>query len=110
MEGETIMVSPYDRRTESIRNCMMGNKTDYTCNHLYRSEDGDFHYYINKLGYFHIVKPRRMKRYGVFSHYEVVDYMLTKDGKLKEVDNSGFFQNKKECMEKIETMVYRSRI
>lgn len=96
------MVSPYDYRTEEIRKKILGNKKSYISNKYYKSAEGDFYYYINTKGYYHIITPRKVKFNGNF-FYEIVDYLLTKDNMLKEISNYGNFDNIKDLVKTIET-------
>ena len=93
------MISPYDNRTEDTRNRICGNRKSYVLNKHYKSSEGDFYFYINTKGYFHILRPCKVKFDGIFSHYEIVDYLLTKYGTLKETKSYGCFKTKEEAVE-----------
>lgn len=100
------MLSPYNSKTEETRNRILGkdrqNYFSYRVNNYYRSAEGNFYFYINSKGFYHIVRPCRIKYDGVFSHYEIVDYLLTKDDTLKETKCCGNYKTKEECIAKIE--------
>ena len=98
------MLSPYDIRTEETRNRIFGERESYIPNKIYKSAEGDFYFYINTKGYFHILKPCRIKYNGNFSHYEIADYLLTKENSLREISNRGFFKTKENCMQAIENI------
>lgn len=92
---------PYDYRTEKTRDRIDGDRMSYYPNKYYKSAEGNFYYYINTKGYYHILKPTRILYDGEFSHYEIVDYLLRKDDTLHEVKSYGYFKTKEELIEKI---------
>ena len=94
---------PYDYRTEKTRDRIMGDRMSYYPNKYYKSSEGNFYYYINTKGYYHILKPRKVNFDGEFSHYEIVDYLLRKDNTIYEVVSFGYFKTKDELMELIKT-------
>lgn len=96
------MLSPYDIRTEEIRKRITGNMTSYYVNKYYKSAEGNFYFYINSKGWYHIIKPCRFKYDGEFSHYEIIDYLLTKENTLRESKYIGYFNTKEECIKAIE--------
>jgi hypothetical protein len=95
------MIAPYDKRTEETRDRIMGDRRSYIPNKYYKSAEGEFYFYINTKGYYHIIKPCRIKYDGEFSHYEIRDCLLTKDNILKEVSCGGFYKTKDEVIEAI---------
>ena len=101
------MLSPYDSRTVVTRNRILGEDRQmyfsYHPNKYYRSaEGGNFYFYINTKGFYHIVRPCKIKYDGEFSHYEIVDYLLKKDDTLKETKCCGNYKTKEDCIAKIE--------
>lgn len=96
------MLSPYDKRTEDSRDRIMGNRKSYYPNKYYKSAEGNFYFYINTKGYYHIVKPCRISCSGEFSHYEIRDCLLTKDNMLKEVSCHGYYKDKESVIKAIE--------
>lgn len=86
------MLSPYDERTEETRSRIFGNKNSYIPNKKYRASEYEFWYYINTKGYFHILLPHKIKYNDKFSHFEIVDYLLTKDNTLKETKSYGVYK------------------
>jgi len=100
------MLSPYDSRTEVTRNRILGEDRQmyfsYHPNKYYRSAEGNFYFYINTKGFYHIVRPCKIKYDGEFSHYEIVDYLLKKDDTLKETKCCGNYKTKEDCIAKIE--------
>lgn len=100
------MLSPYDSKTEMTRNRILGYDRrmyfSYCPNKYYRSAEGNFYFYINTKEFYHIVRPCKIKYDGKFSHYEIVDYLLTKDDTLKEIKCYGNYRTKEDCIAKIE--------
>lgn len=100
------MISPYSNKTEDTRNRILGKDRQeyfsYYPNKYYKSAEGNFYFYINTKGFYHIVRPCKIKYNGEFSHYEIVDYLLTKDDTLKEMGSCGLYKTKEECIAKIE--------
>lgn len=92
---------PYDTRTENTRIRMIGNRSSYIPNKVYKSAEGEFYFYINTKGYYHILKPCCIKYNGEFSHYEIKNLLLTKDNTLKETSCTGFYKNKTQCIQAI---------
>lgn len=87
------MLSPYDKRTEETRDKIFGDRKSYYLNKYYKSVEGNFYFYINTKGYYHIVRPCRIKYNGEFSHFEIRDLLLTKDNMLKEVSCGGYYKD-----------------
>lgn len=85
------MVSPYDDRTQEVRKRMMGERTSYFPNEYYKSAEGNFWFYINTKGYFHVMKPCRIWYGKEVSYYEMRDFLLKPDNTLKEVSQVGHF-------------------
>lgn len=96
------MLSPYDKRTEKIRDKIFGDRRCYYPNKYYESAEGGFYFYINTKGYYHIIKPCRINYDGKFSHYEIRDYLLTKENTLKEVGRHGYYKSRVESIKVIE--------
>ena len=96
------MISPYDMRTENTRSRIMGNRNNYYVNKYYKSAEGNFYFYINQKGYYHIVKPCKIKYDGKFSHYEICDYILTKEDTVKETKSYGCYETREDCIVAIE--------
>lgn len=94
---------PYDYRTKKTRDRIYGDRMSYYPNKYYKSAEGNFYYYINTKGYYHILRIRKVNLDGEFSHYEIVDYLLKKDDTLHEVKSFGYFKTKDELMELIKT-------
>lgn len=96
------MLAPYDIRTEETRDRILGDRRSYIPNKVYKSAEGEFYFYINTKGYFHILRPCRIKYDGEFSHYEITDSLLTKENTLREVSSRGFYKTREECIQAIE--------
>ena len=96
------MVSPYDARTEETRSRIMGGRRFWRTNKYYKSAEGDFYFYINTKGYFHIIKPCRITYNGEFSHFEISDCLLTRDNMVQEVSSRGYYKTKEEVIGAIE--------
>ena len=96
------MMSPYNDFTKNIREQIMGGRNNYYENKYYKSAEGNFYFYINRKGYYHIVNPCRVKYDGKFSHYEIVDYILTPQGAIKETKSYGCYKTREDCIEDIE--------
>lgn len=96
------MNSPYDVRTENTRNRIMGKRRSYYENKYYKSAEGNFYFYINRKGYYHIIKPCKIKYNGEFSHYEICDYLLTLEDTIKETKCGGYYATKEDCIASIE--------
>lgn len=99
------MVSPYDDRTAETRNRIFGDRISYVPNKRYKSAEGNFYFYINTKGYYHIVKPCKINYDGQFSHYEISDSLLTRDGTLKEVSCRGCFETRDDAVRAIEERI-----
>lgn len=97
------MIAPYDKRTEETRNRILGERRSYYYNKYYKSAEGNFYFYINTKGYFHIIRPRKVKYDGKFSHFEIVDYLLTKDNMLREASSGKSFKTMDDCIAEIES-------
>lgn len=96
------MLAPYDKRTEDTRNRILGDRNSYYHNKYYKSAEGEFYFYINTKGYYHIIKPCRIKYDGEFSHYEIRDCLLTKDNMLKETGCYGYYKTREDVIKAIE--------
>lgn len=96
------MLAPYDKRTEETRKRIKGDRKSYIPNKYYKSVEGEFYYYINTKGYYHIIKPCRVKVDGKFSHYEITDYLLTKDNMLRESSQYGYYNTVEDVISAIE--------
>ena len=96
------MLAPYDNRTEETRRRIYGNRESYIPNKVYKSAEGGFYFYINTKGYYHILKPCRVRYDGEFSHYEITDSLLTKENTLREVSSRGYYKTREECIQAIE--------
>lgn len=96
------MTSPYDNRTENTRNLIIGDRYSHYENKYYLSANGKFHYYINRKGYIHIVKPCRIRYDGEFSHYEISNYLLTPEDTIRETKCGGYYKTREECIAAIE--------
>lgn len=97
------MLFTYPKEAQETIGRMVGNRIgSYYPNKYYKSAEGNFYYYRNTKGYYHIVRPCRIRYEGEFSHYEIIDYLLTKDNTLKETKCSGFFKTSEECIKRIE--------
>ena len=101
------MKSVYDYRTEEIRNELLGGCTFYTPNKVYLSSKGLIYFYINTRGWFHILKPQRVKfTDGTFVYYEIADYLLGKDSKLTLSSRKGTYKSFEECNQAISEIEY----
>ena len=96
------MLASYDKRTEETRNRIFGDRRSYFPNKYYKSAEGEFYFYINTKGYYHIIKPCRIKYGGEFSHYEIRDCLLTKDNMLKETGCYGYYKTREDVIKAIE--------
>lgn len=96
------MLSVYDRRTERTINRMVGNRQYHETNKYYKSANGDFYYYINAKGYYHIIKPILIRFNGKIHHYEIKNYLLTEDNFLKVHGYYGCYKDEKEVIKAIE--------
>jgi len=96
------MLSPYDKRTEETRDRIFGDRKSYYPNKYYKSAEGNFYFYINTKGYYHIVRPCKIKYGEEFSHFEIRDLLLTKDNMLKEVSCGGYYKSLDDVIKAIE--------
>ena len=96
------MNSPYDGRTENTIKRIMGERNSYYENRYYKSAEGNFYFYINRKGYYHIVKPCKIKYDGKYDHYEIIDYLLTPQDTIKETKCYGCYKTREDCIEAIE--------
>lgn len=80
----------------------MGKRKSYYVNQYYKSAEGNFWFYINTKGYYHIIRPCAIKYDGEFSHYEIEDLLLKADNTLKEVSSAGSYKTIKEVVKRIE--------
>lgn len=86
------MIGPYDKITEETRRLMLGNKTDYIVNKIYKSEIGNIPFYINNKGYYHILKIEKKVLTHNLIGYDINDYMLTKHNTFKYIKNYGTYK------------------
>lgn len=98
------MLSPYDIRTEETRNRIFGERECYIPNKVYKSAEGEFYFYINTKGYFHILKPCGVKYGEKIIHYEITDYLLTKENTLRETSSIGTYKTIEDCVQAIESI------
>ena len=96
------MLSVYDKRTEETRAKIIGNRTNHEPNKYYKSAYGEYYYYINRKGYYHIIKPIMIRYYGKIHHYEIKNYLLTEDNFLKVYGCYGCFKTEEEVIKAIE--------
>ena len=96
------MTSPYDLKTKETRERLFPFNP-YIPNKIYKQDNG-LHVYKNTKGYIHILKPCKIKYDGEFSHYEICNYLFTKQNTIKEVSSFGTFSSKEQCLEAIENM------
>lgn len=96
------MISPYDDRTEETRNRIFGNRVSYYPNKYYKSAEGNFWFYINTKGHFHILRPCKITYDGKFSHYELRNLLLKPDNTLKEISCAGYYKTRQELVKRIE--------
>lgn len=96
------MKSPYDQRTDKTRDRIRGNRKSYYPNKHYRSAEGNFYYYINTKGYYHVLRPYKVSYGGKFSHYEINDYLLKVDNTLKLVKNYGCYETREDVISELE--------
>ena len=101
------MVIPYDERTTETRARIMDGRTSYIPNKYYKNEKYGWYWYINTKGFYHIVKPCKINYDGVFSHYEIEDFLITKDDTMKSVSCRGYYKTREDCIEAIETNLAR---
>ena len=96
------MKSPYDQRTDKTRDRIRGNRRSYYPNKHYRSAEGNFYYYINTKGYYHVIRLCKVSYGGKFSHYEINDYLLKVDDTLKLVKNYGCYETREDVILELE--------
>ncbi len=89
---------PYDQRTDETRDRMCGNRRSYYPNKYYRSAEGNFYFYINTKGFYHILRPCKISYCGKFSHYEINDYLLKADNTLKLVKSYGYYKTREDVV------------
>jgi len=99
------MIFPYDERTAETREKIMDGRTTYIPNKIYKNETYGWYWYINTKGYYHIIKPCKVNYDGVFSHYEIEDFLITKSNTMKSVSCGGFYKTREACIEVIENTV-----
>lgn len=92
------MVFPYDVKTEQTRKRIFPFNS-YRVNKVY--EQNGLYVFCNQKGYIHALKPCQVRYDGVFSHYEITDYMLTPKDTFKQVSSYGCFKTREECIERI---------
>ena len=92
------MKSPYDQRTDKTRDRIRGNRRSYYPNKHYRSAEGNFYYYINTKGYYHVLRPCKVSYGGKFRN----DYLLKVDDTLKLVKNYGCYETREDVISKLE--------
>lgn len=72
-----------------------------TINQLYKHSNG-WYWYLNNKGYIHIIQALKVNFMGEFSHYTIIDQLLTKDNMLKESKRYGRYKSLESCIEDIE--------
>lgn len=70
----------------------------YYPNKLYKSPDG-IYVLKNTKGYFHIFRPCKIKYDGQFDHYEITNYLLTKNNTLKEISCCGNYKSREDVIQ-----------
>ena len=100
MAKAKFLKTPYDRRTEATRERLFPFD-NWVTDKVYKQPDG-LYVYKNQKGYIHILKPRRVNVDEKFSHYTIVDILLTAQDTLKEGHRYGIFITREECILKIE--------
>lgn len=74
---------------------------DYTVNRVYQNPFGRY-VYVNSRGYLHSLSPCKIKTNGQTIGYEVLDYVLKKDGSLRYSGRfSGPFGSKEDAASSI---------
>lgn len=68
---------------------VMEDKRSWTINEVYKNSEYGFHWYMNKNGYLHILKPCAVRLDEIVSYYAISDLLLTTDNMLKENGNYG---------------------
>ena len=103
------MLSPYDVRTEKVRQAITEDIPYYTNKYYPVKGVKDTYWYINQRGYLHIIRPCKVNMNGKFLHYEISDVLLTPDNRLKEVNTFGCFKTIAEFSDHIkENLAYFS--
>ena len=94
--------SPYDTRTKEAR-ARLFPFTSWITNKVYKTPEGVY-VFMNQKGYIHVLKPRKVSFDGQFSHYTIVDLLLTVQGAAKETSEYGYFKTREDCISRIENV------
>lgn len=84
-----------------------GDRKSYIPNKYYKPAEGNFCFYINTKGYYHIIIPSKVNINGKFAYYQIIDYLLTKDNMLKECSRYGKYNNIEDLAKAMETDLER---
>ena len=81
---------------------------DIQTNKVYRSEKHPhLYWYVNTQGYYHCLKPSRVfigddAGHRDFSHFQITDYLVRRNGNMAESRSYGNFKTLEECIDAIE--------
>ena len=92
-----MLMPTYSAAGRAIIERSQGNTQNITINKGYISAEGAFVWYYNQRGYFHAVRPERIRLCDV-KLYEIVDYKLNIDGTLEASSRRGNYDTKSDCI------------
>lgn len=67
----------------------------------YYKHSRGWYWYVNSKGYYHVVEPIKVKFMDRL-HFEIIDYLITKDNMMKESKRYGNFDSLEDCIKEIE--------
>jgi len=92
------MANPYNDETKFTIARLIGNQSKFITNKWYKGDKGTLYFYFNKLGYCHILRPKKDCLFGnIF--YEIIDYLLTPENTMDEKDRYGNFNSENDMNE-----------
>lgn len=99
-----VLLSTYAGEALKTKEAITENRENVLLNTVYKHSNG-FYWYMNKKGYIHILQVLKVDLMGEFSHYTIIDQLLTKDNMLKESKRCGKYKDSKSCIEDIENFL-----
>ena len=86
------MKKKYSGEALKTKEKVQGKIYSYYVNQLYKNEEYNIFWFINKHGYMHILKPCNVRLNGEHLYYAIEDYLLTKDNILQSKGCEGRYE------------------
>ena len=90
------MLIPYTGEARTTYDKITDNLNSWYANKIYHNKTYNRYFYINSKGFLHIYGTAKFKFNGRIL-YQIIDYLLTRDNKLKESGTSKFFDSPEEA-------------